>query len=397
MKIADVSEFYSEGGGGIRTYSNCKLEAAHRLGHDVTIIAPRKQSGVDEKPGGRIVWIKSPPMPGDDRYAILLNKRSVYEALDHYAPELVEGSSAWQGGWFAAHWKSSAPRVMVFHQDFVAVFPHTYLDRYLTRAHIDKLFTPFWWHVSRLSKGYDATLTSGFWLADRLQTFGVHNPVTVPFGVDKELFSQARFSKETRAKIAARCGVPADVPLLLTVSRLHPEKRLPTLFEGFRKLTQDRQMGWIIYGAGVSQGYVEKQVAMTPGSYLAGYTDSREELAEAMASADAFYHGSAAETFGLVVAESLCAGLPVVVPSVGGANDLAFKGCSEVYEPGDAGQAEAAVNRMLGQDRNHIAEACQEARHQIFTMDDHFDKLFEYYGELIGGNRRATPNVARRR
>ncbi|MBM4370455.1 MAG: glycosyltransferase family 1 protein, partial [Deltaproteobacteria bacterium] len=62
MRIADVCEFYSEGGGGIRTYVQAKLRAAARLGHDVTVIAPRPEPGVDEAEGGRIVWIRSLPM-----------------------------------------------------------------------------------------------------------------------------------------------------------------------------------------------------------------------------------------------------------------------------------------------------------------------------------------------
>ena len=40
MKVADVSEFYSEQGGGVRTYVLQKLAASARLGHETVIIAP---------------------------------------------------------------------------------------------------------------------------------------------------------------------------------------------------------------------------------------------------------------------------------------------------------------------------------------------------------------------
>lgn len=385
MRIADVCEFYSEGGGGIRTYVNCKLEAAARLGHDVTVIAPRPEPGVDEVPGGRIVWIKSPPAPGDPRYAILYNRAAVHRALDEWSPELVEGSSFWQGGVFAAQWNRPVPKVMVFHQDLVAVIPHTYLDRYLPRERIDQLCTPLWWHISRLSKRYDATLVSGHWLAKRLTKFHVNNPVPIPFGVDKGLFSAGRFDTEMRRQMADRCGVSPDDPILVTVSRLHPEKRFPTLFEGFKRLTGTRRMGWVIFGDGVTRPKVEKLCAEHPGAHLWGYTDNREQLATVMASGDVFYHGSAAETFGLVVAESLCAGLPVVVPDVGGAFDLAHPGCSAVYEAGNGAAAAAAVERLLETPKADIARACDVAKTKIWTMDGHFDHLFEYYQSLIDG------------
>ncbi|MFH1532738.1 MAG: glycosyltransferase [Pseudomonadota bacterium] len=383
MRIADVCEFYSEGGGGIRTYVNSKLRAAARLGHDVTVIAPRPAPGVTELEGGRIVWIKSPPMPGDPRYAILLNGRAVHRALDAWDPQLVEGSSFWQGGVFAAQWKRPVPKVMVFHQDFVAVIPHTYMDRYLSRGRIDQLFTPLWWHIKRLSCRYDATLVSGHWLAKRLSSFGVNNPVVIPFGVDKELFSAAKADPDMRRQMAERCGVAPEDPILVTVSRLHPEKRFPTLFHGFRRLTAERPMGWVIFGDGVTRPKVERLCRENPGAHLWGYTDHREQLASAMASADVLYHGSAAETFGLVVAESLCAGLPVVVPDVGGAFDLAHPGCSAVYEAGNGDAAAAAVTRLLETPRADIAKACEEAKVKIWTMDGHFDRLFAYYQSLI--------------
>jgi alpha-1,6-mannosyltransferase len=385
MRIADVCEFYSEGGGGIRTYVNSKLRAAARLGHDVTVVAPRPEPGVDEVEGGRIVWIKSPPAPGDPRYAILLNRSAVHRALDAWDPQLVEGSSFWQGGVFAAQWPRPVPKVMVFHQDLVAVIPHTYLDRYLPRERIDQLCTPLWWHISRLSRRYDATLVSGHWLAKRLTSFRVHNPVPIPFGVDKDLFSAARADPEMRRQMADRCGVSPDDPILVTVSRLHPEKRFPTLFEGFKRLTESRRMGWVIFGDGVSRPKVEALCATHPGAHLWGYTDNREQLATVMASGDVFYHGSAAETFGLVVAESLCAGMPVVVPDVGGAFDLAHPGCSAVYEAGNGAAAAAAVERLLATPKADIARACGEAKEKIWTMDGHFDHLFEYYQSLIDG------------
>ncbi|MBM4371700.1 MAG: glycosyltransferase, partial [Deltaproteobacteria bacterium] len=309
--------------------------------------------------------------------------RAVHRALDRWAPQIVEGSSFWQGGVFAAHWPRKVPKIMVFHQDFVAVFPHTWLDRWVPRRRIDQAFFPLWWHIRRLSLRYDATLVSGHWLAARLRGFGVHNPVAIPFGVDKELFRAAHADPAMRRRMAERCGVSPEDPILVTVSRLHPEKRFPTLFEGFRRLTAERRMGWVIFGDGVSRPAVERLCASTPGAHLWGYTEDRRELAAAMASGDLLFHGSAAETFGLVVAEALCAGLPVVVPDVGGAFDLAHPGCSEVYAAGDGAAAAEAARRLLAQPRERIREACDAAREHIGTMDGHFDRLFEYYGTLI--------------
>ena len=70
-----------------------------------------------------------------------------------------------------------------------------------------------------------------------------------------------------------------------------------------------------------------------------------------MASADALIHGSAAETFGLVLAEALCSGTPLVVPDAGASATFAGPGYAETYRAGDAADGAAAILRLLSGDR----------------------------------------------
>ena len=112
--------------------------------------------------------------------------------------------------------------------------------------------------------------------------------------------------------------------------------------------------------------------------------DDRERLAASLASADAFVHGSAAETYGLVVAEAICSGLPVVVPDVGGAADLAAPEYAETYRPGDSSGCAEAIIRVLARPQTELLSACMSAKAaKIGTMDDHFEKLFELYASLL--------------
>ena len=84
------------------------------------------------------------------------------------------------------------------------------------------------------------------------------------------------------------------------------------------------------------------------------------------------------------IAEALCAGMPIVVPDVGGAYDLAKPGCSEVYTAGNGASAADAVERLLAVPKPDIAAACDKAKEEIWTMNGHFDRLFEFYQSLIG-------------
>ncbi len=384
MKIIDVAEFYADEGGGVKTYINQKLQAGSRAGHEIVVVAPGEVAGEEERFGGRVIWVPGPPLPVDRRYHILWREKRVHEILDREQPDVVEGSSPWTGGWFAARWKGNAAKTFIFHQDPVAVYPHTFLGKVLSFSKVDKLFLFYWHYLRRLSRRFDATIVSGEWLARRLNGFGINNPVAVPFGIDKTFSSPERRNPELRKKLLAELGLPEDAALLIGISRHHPEKRLGTVFEGYRLASQKRKMGLAIFGDGPFRWMVKRQAKGIEHLKLMGFTSNREELADYLSSADYFVHGSAAETYGLVVAEAICSGLPVVVPDVGGAGDLANSAYSETYSPGNAEQLSEAILKIMDRDREQMVTACAKAaKDSIGTMDDHFRLLFEVYQKLV--------------
>ena len=89
-----------------------------------------------------------------------------------------------------------------------------------------------------------------------------------------------------------------------------------------------------------------------------------------------------------MVAEAICSGLPLVVPDVGGAADLADPTWAETYPPGDAAACAAAIDRVHARDRADLTDAlARAARDRIGTMDDHFDGLFALYERLVAERR----------
>jgi alpha-1,6-mannosyltransferase len=117
--------------------------------------------------------------------------------------------------------------------------------------------------------------------------------------------------------------------------------------------------------------------------HLAGFVADRGWIAQCLASADALLHGSAAETFGFVVAEALCSGTPAVVPNRGGAFELVDSSCAESYEPGDSQACAAAVIRLLSRDRRKLgAAALSLAEGRVITQNEHFVRLFDAYRAL---------------
>lgn len=389
MKIIDVAEFYTDQGGGVKTYINQKLEAGAKHGHEIVIVAPGEDWGTEERYGGRVIWVKGPRLPVDPRYYILWREKAVHRILDDEQPDVVEGSSPWTGGWFTARWPGNALKSFIFHQDPVAVYPQTLLSGWLGRKRVDKLFGFYWNYLKKLSSNFDMTLVSGDWLAERIETFGVKNPVPVPFGIDKGFFSPQRRDEELRAKLLDELGLSEKATLLIAISRHHPEKRLGTMIEGFKKASAEGPMGLMIFGDGPLRKYVNFKSRNVDGLKVMGFTDNRDQLADILASSDYFVHGSSAETYGIVVAEAICSGIPVVVPRVGGAADLASPGYAETYKGGDPDALADALGIIINRDRASLVDACVDAaQNEVGTMDDHFELLFNTYEKLA--NKKAS-------
>jgi len=388
MKIVDVAEFYAPRGGGVRIYIEQKLLAAEQHGHEVVVIAPGDTDRVERRGKNRIAWVASPKLPVDPRYRLLLRERAVHTLLDAERPDVVEGSSPWTGGQFVGRYKPCDPthdvrKTFIFHSDAVAVYGQTLLGRSLSTHAIDALFGPYWGYLRRLSQQFDATIVSGPWLAERLSGQGLKRPLAVPFGVDKALFGAAQPDPALRAELIARANAPKDAALLVTVSRHHPEKRLGTVIKALARIAAERPVALVMYGEGPFKP-LSTLLARGLPVYIAGVTRDRELLARAMASGDALLHGSAAETFGLVVAEALCTGLPLVVPDVGGAADLAAPAYAETYRAGDAEACAEAAKRLLARDPAQLKQACRAAAQtKVLSQTQHFERLFATYESLL--------------
>lgn len=386
MKVADVSAFYSEQGGGVRTYVHQKLAASARLGHETVVIAPGRTDREDVHPGGKIVWVKAPVLPVDRRYHMFLSSTKVTRILDREQPDVVEGSTPWYAGWIAGHWRGDAVKSLVMHADPVAVYAHTLLGAKVGIARVDRLFGWFWRYLRRLNAPFDCTVVAGEWLAQRFAAFGLKNVVTVPFGIDRAHFHGGMRDPALRARMLAACGLPETAKLLLTIGRHHPEKRLPVLISAVGKVNraQPDSTGLYLAGDGLSRARIERAAAAVSHVHVAGLVPDRALVARMMASADAVIHGSGCETFGLSVAEALCCGAPIIVPDTGGAYDFAAPEYAEVYPLGDADGAARAIIRLFARDRDVLAAAATAgAESRIGTADAHFDRLFALYESLV--------------
>jgi alpha-1,6-mannosyltransferase len=387
MKIIDIAEFYSEQGGGVRTYVRAKLAAGARAGHEILIIAPGKEDKEEDLLGGRVVWVKAPPIPFDPRYHLFMGGDRVRAVLEREQPDVLEGSSPWRGGWIAAKWRGSAVKVLIMHADPVAVYPHTAFDQTISRATIDRLFGWFWSFLRRLNANFDATIVAGEGMQRRFESFGLTRVHAVSFGVDRTIFRPGLRDLAVRRAMLDACGLPETARLAITSARHHPEKRLPVVMEAVARANRGRaledQIGLYMIGDGMSRAKMDLKAATIPQVHIAGQVADRQRVATFLASADVLLHGSGSETYGLAIAEALCCGTPIVVPDQGGAADFAGPGYSEVYATGNADAAADALTKLLSQSEEDLRAAAHgAAAANITSADTHFEKLFALYEKL---------------
>lgn len=133
----------------------------------------------------------------------------------------------------------------------------------------------------------------------------------IPYGVDVKRFSGA----EQSADIRKRLDLSPDTKLLFTLQRLQKVKRVDFLVQSFSYLVEQGQnVALVIGGKGPEEENLKRQVdglGIADRVSFTGYI-SEKALPEYFSTADLFLFSSASETFGIVLAQALAAGKPVV-------------------------------------------------------------------------------------
>ncbi len=377
MKIVDVCAFYSPQGGGVKTYVEQKLKIAPQLGHQVTIIAPGdRHEQIERGNGAKIVTLPSPRFPLDRKYWYFADEAALHAALDSEKPDFVEASSPWRSPSMVARWDRDVPRSLIMHADPLSAYAYRWLEPVFSRPMIDRQFSRFWDHLRTLGQSFDRVVCASRDLQQRLAAGGMANSITIPMGIEADLFSPEKRDPELRRTLLGTCGLPENAHLLIGVGRLSAEKRWPMVIDAVTAASQSMPIGLVLYGEGNERTRIERRIAGNPHIRLMGAERDRERFAALLASADALIHGCEAETFCMAAAEARASGLPIIAPDRGGITDHVEEGCGILYQSGNALSAARAVARQLARPRI-------SSRSKVMSMTDHFEALFETYQTVI--------------
>jgi alpha-1,6-mannosyltransferase len=386
LKIVDVTEFYSERGGGVRSHLTTRGHFLGQHGHHHVVLAPgpRNEESVlyaSAAPVGSstVVRVAGPPLPYDRTYHLLGRFDKIRERVTAERPDVLEAHSPYLGAAAVVACGRAAigARTAFWHADHVGAYVEPVLARHMGPRAAHSVARPLWWGVRALLAPFDATFVAGAGQARRLRALGVGNVIHAPFGVDAGTFHPGARSEGRRRELLGDAGGP----LLVGVGRFAFEKRWDVVLEAFARVRRAHDAVLVLFGDGPERARLERHAP--PGVRFPGFEGDRSRLASALASADALVHGCPYETFGLGVAEAVACALPVVVPDAGGAAESVDPSCGEIYSSLDVEACAAAIERTLRRDAGELRRRALEAATRVPTLEQHFARVLGAYDDLL--------------
>jgi glycosyltransferase involved in cell wall biosynthesis len=371
MRIAIITEVFLPKIDGVVHRLLNLLRELERVGDEVLVVCPEGEGC--RKCAVPVVPVRSFPFRLYPEYRIGLPGRDVVGVVRDFAPEVVHYVNPFAFGFrcydVLERAGLAAPSVFSFHTLYAEFVKQYKLLRPLSRL--------LWWLTSEYHNCADVNVTVSGPMQEELARRGVPGVKLWPPAVDARLFHPAARSAEMRARLSD--GRP-DRKLLLTVSRLAPEKNVAFLAD---VLHQVPDACLAVVGDGPHRAELERRFAGL-NAHFAGYLKG-SRLAAAYASADAFVYASETETMGNVVLEAMACGCPVVAPRAGGIPALVEHGKTGLlYEPRCLPEAVGHTRLVLtdGPTRAGLVAAARE-RAEAWSWSNAAEQVRQIYSDSI--------------
>jgi len=372
--FCDLTQSWSEVGGGVRTYLlHKRRHILQSTPHSHLMIIPGSRDEIVEQERAITVKIASPHVPGSPNYRLMLRSGAVRKALERFMPDLIECQDAYNLPWAAIGHRRRHPDTALV-AAYMTDFPTVYAERPFSSV-IGKTLAGV---CGRICYSYCGALyrrfDSVFALSEnggaaKLRAKGVGRVDVVPLGVEVGEFAPAKRSPALRRRL----GLAHDQPLLIYVGRLDGEKKPDVVVDAFRKLPESLGARLALLGEGPLKHEIaaigDKRIVMP------GYVRSRTELARWLASADIYVSAMADETFGISIIEAQASGLPVVGVAAGAMIDRVTDSVGRLGPVGDSKAMARNIVDIWRADRALLSE--QARAHALqFSWERSMESLF---------------------
>lgn len=312
LRVAVFTEAWAPLVSGVTIATEMLVAGLRARGHHVDVFAPRHPQQPANEPGVCRLPSLSLPIPGWIPLGLPLSppalkrlaaQRPLYDIVHAQHPFTLGRAAR------ALARRQNAPLVATI---------HTQYEQYV------HYWAPLWPQAGRaliraLLRGYcnscDAVTTVGEGMAAVLRGYGVTRPIVF---IPNELGDATAFFAADPAGVRGELGVKSDDVLLLSVSRLAPEKNLRFLLDALAPLlraqNKEAPTRLVLVGDGPQRAALEKHASRlgVAGRVLFTGAVSHGRVPRLLAAADLFVLPSVSEVNPLTLREALAAGVPVV-------------------------------------------------------------------------------------
>jgi glycosyltransferase involved in cell wall biosynthesis len=383
MVIAIFSESFTPIINGVSISIETFAKHLQELGCKLYFFAPRfpgykdKNSSVFRFPSFRFPHHPEYPIP------IPFSPR-IFEAFSSLKVDIVHPQTPFLLGWTAKYLarRNGAALVTTY---------HTFYEEYSHYAYPipSFLIKPF---LRKLSKDFcnlcDAVVVPSKPAEQLLRSYGVYRPIEViPTGLELDSW----YREENPAFPRFSLGIPPDASILTYVGRLAVEKNVQILLSSFRKLLEKIPNVYLLFvGSGPQEEELKglaEELGVSDKCRFLGFVD-REKVRECLSASDIFLFPSKTETQGLVMAEALAMGVPVITADSFGARETIRDGLDGFILPVEPDAfANAAEELLRNREKlNKMREAALKGAKR-FSAKESARKLLALYERVIEKNK----------
>ena len=377
LTVLDITEYYGETSGGVRTYLREKSAfVASRESLRQVVVVPGERDSVSDDGRVRRYEIGVPFIPGQKPYRAMLAPGRIRSILERERPDIIEIGSSHFVPWLVrgAARRLGIPSVWFFHGHIPRVIAPRLEHDVLLRRWASRAAARY---VRRIAQSVQRTLVATDAVKADLESFGVERVVRVPLGVDTATFHPSRRARspETRRRLGVGPGA-----LGVYAGRFTAEKDLATAIRGWKAI---RPAGATLLLVGAGPQEMKLRSLLDGSARIVPFIHDRELLADLYAAADLYLAPGPAETFGLSAHEAMASGTPVLSVDVGAvAEQVRRSGAGVLYRLGDAASLAAAAGALLesAEGLRLAARPFIEAHHR---WDIAFERIFEAYRDVL--------------
>lgn len=317
LRIGLFTDTYAPQVNGVSISLQLISDGLRRRGHQVTIFAPRfpgyedNETNVMRLPS--LKYLNNPPI----YVAVLGTPRSTWSLTRKHFDVLHAHSPASVG--LLAYLTASTKRLPLIYTYHTSITDYTHYVKFIGGSSIIK-HAASWFSTTSTNLGDQIVVPSPKFHRLLLEQ-KVKRPIhIIPNGINLGGFKSAKSPGSFRNRL----GMQPDAPILLSVGRIDPEKRLDFLIDAFDRIADHVPTARLVFaGDGSARKKLEEHAASVRSKdriHFLGMVN-RADLPDLLHDAAVFLSASTTEVHPISVIEAIAAGLPVLA-----VQDEAFEG-----------------------------------------------------------------------